>query len=87
MSATKCQICKCEDATTAWQPFGPAESPMSFSFLGSHYRGFPVVKVCDTCRLQAIEGAANNRSGPVHFAYKGVQYVFDGGHTPRAIAK
>src|SRR5712692_6447101 len=47
----KCQACHEQNEEWAWQPFGPAERPDSFLVLGSHYRGFPVVKVCSTCKL------------------------------------
>lgn len=42
----KCQLCKAE-AIWAWQPFGPGDPPGTLATLGSHYRGFPVVKVCE----------------------------------------
>jgi hypothetical protein len=41
----KCQVCKQEQAEWAWQPFGPNETPDSYTLIGSHYRGFPVIKV------------------------------------------
>ena len=43
-----CQLCKNDEAIWAYQPEGPdAEHPLVL--LGNHYRGFPVVKVCDEC--------------------------------------
>lgn len=58
MGITRCKLCSQNGnvATYAWQPFGPGEQPWTFTFLGSHYRGFTVIKVCDSCR-GAIEGA------------------------------
>lgn len=65
----KCQSCKGDQAVWAWQPFGPDDSPFTFTALGSHYRGFPVIKICDSCyRLVAKDGAA------LRFAYKGREY-------------
>ena len=46
----KCHACHEEDAQWAWQPFGPDKTLDSFQLLGSHYRGFPIVKVCSTCK-------------------------------------
>jgi len=41
----KCQICKRDEACSAFQPFGPDEKPHKFMMaLGYHYRGFPVIK-------------------------------------------
>ena len=54
----------------AWQPFGPDESPLSFMVLGSHYRGFPVIKItqaeCDLIK----------NGGPFEFTYKKQGYFF-----------
>lgn len=46
----KCRTCNENEATWAWQPFGPNDTPDSFALLGSHYRGYAVVKVCDDCK-------------------------------------
>ena len=43
----KCQICRKREAEWAMQYIG--EDTPTFSTLGSHYRGFKVVKVCDEC--------------------------------------
>lgn len=55
----KCQILGGENqAAWAWQPFGVADDPReTFTMLGSHYRGFPVIKVSDEAkrRIQAGE--------------------------------
>lgn len=66
----KCQACKEQVAEWAWQPFGPSESPDSFALLGSHYRGFPVVKVCGSCKSAFQSGDVQ-----VFFSYKGHQFV------------
>ena len=69
----KCASCQ-KDAVWAWQPFGPGEDALVFTALGSHYRGFPVVKVCDECKQTAQKG----RPG-VLFNYKKSGYcVIDG---------
>lgn len=68
----KCQICKTNPVEMAWQPFGPDEDGRrALTMLGSHYRGFPVVKVCDSC-------ADGVRDGAVEFEYKGKRYIQDG---------
>lgn len=77
----KCQVCKKAPAEWAWQPWGPDESPLSFALLGSHYRGYPVVKVCGFCKREAIENA-KDRGEPVQFQFKGQEYVFDGERDP-----
>lgn len=65
----KCQVCKCDEAIWAWQPFGPDESSKSFAVLGSHYRGFPAIKICDDCH-KLIEAER-----PVEFTYRGQRYL------------
>jgi hypothetical protein len=66
----KCHACHQEEAQWAWQPFGPDETPESFQLLGSHYRGFPVVKVCSTCK-----SAFQTGDFVVRFTYKGHRFV------------
>lgn len=62
----ECEVCRAQGAAWAWQPFGPDEDAKSaFSTLGSHYRGFPVVKVCDECKEKVQAGQT------VSFTYKG----------------
>lgn len=62
----------------AWQPFGPDHSILSFAFPGSHYRGFPVIKISDEER-QII------RSGkPFNFRYRGVRYIVANGNVRQA---
>ena len=70
----KCQEKKCNnDATWAWQPFGPSDTaPGSFTSLGWHYRGFPVIKLCDDHK----QLHQNNIELP--FTYKRITYWFQG---------
>ena len=84
---TKFALCGQEtfsDEVCVWQPFGPAESPMSFSLPGNHYRGFPAIKICYPCRYQRLDVAAGGAGGAIHFRYKGLDFVFDGTRTPFA---
>lgn len=64
----KCKICRTHEADWAWQPFGPSEDCRDgMAFLGSHYRGFPVIPICDFC-LNTM------KTKPVTFEYRGVRY-------------
>jgi hypothetical protein len=65
----KCQCCKNEEATWAWQPFGLGETTV-FTLPGNHHRGFPVIKVCDKCKVAFQSGRSE-----VTFTYKKVRYV------------
>lgn len=65
----KCQCCKNEEAVFAWQPFGPDTTPARYTALGSHYRGFPVIKVCTCCKDTFTSG------DEVSFVYKQTRYV------------
>ncbi len=65
----KCQICKIDKVEWAWQPFGPAEDAFLFTFLGSHYRGFAIIKVCNDCR-NIIQ-----KNEPIDFYYQGHHYI------------
>lgn len=66
----KCQICKQNERTWTWQPFGPDESPTgSFSVPGSHYRGFPTIGVCDDCKENIENGVET------HYTYRGQEYI------------
>lgn len=49
----KCRICSSNEAYSFCQPFGPEDKPV-FVREGYHYRGFPVIRVCDTCK-ESIE--------------------------------
>lgn len=66
----KCRICKDEEASWAWQPFGPGETPNEYALLGSHTRGFPVIKVGDVCK-----NAFQTADFEVQFEYKGHHYI------------
>lgn len=47
-----CRTCHLHPASDAWQPFGPNETPDesgAFTALGWHYRGFPIIPVCNDC--------------------------------------
>ena len=65
---TKCRICREDEETWAWQPFGPSDTPNSFTLPGNHYRGFAVIKVCDDCKRLFQAGNA------LVFKYKHVLY-------------
>jgi len=65
----KCQICKDEEASWAFQPFGPDEKP-TFTLLGSHYHGFQIIKVGSICK-----NAFQSGDFPIEFEYKGYHYV------------
>src|SRR5260370_3422968 len=66
----KCHSCHEQEAQWAWQPFGPDKTPESFQLLVSHYRGFPIVKVCSTCKLAFQTG-----DFVVRFTYKGHRFL------------
>jgi hypothetical protein len=66
----KCQMCKEEQAVWAWQPLGPSETPDNYGLIGSHARGFPVIKVCSSCK-----SAFQTGDFPIHFEYKGFRYI------------
>lgn len=65
---SKCNICRENEATWAWQPFGPNDTPDSFTLPGSHYRGFAVVKVCDSCKVEIQDRKS------LYFSYKRRRY-------------
>ena len=64
----KCHVCQNNVAEWAWQPFGPSEDADCFTALGSHYRGFPVIKICDDCKQRYQSGE------PLVFVYRGLWY-------------
>jgi hypothetical protein len=66
---SKCQNCRTNDTVWAWQPFGPDETIYCFTTLGSHYRGFPAIGICDDCRNDVLNGMPG-----VLFTYKKVGY-------------
>jgi hypothetical protein len=49
------------------QPLGPDEK-VTFTLPGSHYRGFPVVRVCEVCRTKYKSGKN------LTFTHKKVEY-------------
>jgi hypothetical protein len=72
----RCSICGPgalgdRSAVWAWQPFGPDERVAAFTVAGSHYRGFPAIKVCSFCREDLVQGC---RRG---FTYRGERFVAD----------
>lgn len=70
---SKCQVCKVDEAWFAYQPFGPDKNPHKWmTELGSHYRGFPVIKVCGFCHDAIAKGT------PTEFTYKGTRYISSG---------
>jgi len=54
MTTSTCYVCHEHEAIYAWQPFGPGDDYNCFTSPGSHYRGFPVIKVCDDCRTRIL---------------------------------
>ena len=77
----KCQICRNDEATWSWQPWGPHGGPLSFALKGGHYKGWPAVKLCQFCKRVRIENI--QESGvPLRFQFKGQEYVFDGKRPP-----
>ena len=72
---SRCNICNILTChLLSWQPFGPnqdATESSAFTCAGAHYRGFPVIKVCEVC----MESILEERFG--HFTYQGVFYVVD----------
>ncbi len=69
----KCQACERKQypATWSWQPFGPDEDiEQSFTLPGSHYRGFPVIKLCASCK-HAVQ-----YEHKLSFSYRGNTYMY-----------
>lgn len=62
----RCQICKTNHAEYAWQP--ELGTRANFYLLGSHIRGFMVVKVCDHCCQEIKSGKE------ISFRYKGIDW-------------
>lgn len=68
----QCQTCQYknkQEAVWACQPFGPDEG-LVFTTLGNHYRGFPIIKVCDLCKRIMQRGYPAK-----YFTYKGIRYA------------
>lgn len=79
----RCQVCRdrrprpeqAEVAEWAWQPLGPGEKVAeTFATLGSFYRGFPVINVCDSCKTRIQESVLEDGDA-VFFHYRKVSYV------------
>lgn len=69
---SKCQVLS-GDAVWAWQPFGVSENPReTFTLLGSHYRGFPVIKVSDEAKRRIQSGEE------IHFVHAKRLYAVRG---------
>ena len=51
-----CRVCHIDEALYAWQPFGPSHDANCFSFLGNHYRGFMLIKICLSCKVISQSG-------------------------------
>jgi hypothetical protein len=65
----KCRVCKEQMIQWAWQPLGPGKDNDTFMLPGHHYRGFPVLGICDSCKQNIARG------GEVKYTYKGQQYI------------
>lgn len=53
-----------------WQPFGPDDKIASFTTIGSHYRGFAAIPICDTCKTAVETGTPG-----VIFTHKRIGYI------------
>lgn len=79
MAFPKCSVCKSETAIFSWQPFGPDESPLHFTTLGAHYRGFPIIKVCNSCHTKIANAVVRPELyGGFEFSYRRTSYVLIG---------
>ena len=68
----KCQVLSGQ-AVWAWQPFGVSDNPReTFTMLGSHYRGFPVIKVSDEAKRRIQFG------DEINFVYQKRLYTLRG---------
>jgi hypothetical protein len=77
----KCKTCNTDEPIWAWQPFGPDDKGIT-ALLGSHYRGFPVIPICNQCKSDADAGI------PLEFIYKKERYIgnhIDFHHVPSYI--
>ena len=52
----KCEICRTNDASTSWQPFGPATTADSFAAIGRHAPDYPAITICAPCRQRFQQG-------------------------------
>ena len=46
---SKCEVCRKAEAVWAMQAM---PGGLTFALLGSHYRGFQIVKVCEVCKVK-----------------------------------
>lgn len=46
----KCEVCRTNDASAAWQPFGPANTADAFAAIGQHDPDYPAIPVCAPCQ-------------------------------------
>jgi hypothetical protein len=67
-----CRVCKNHEAEWSWQPWGPGNERDTFTLPGSHYRGFPVVKVCSECKEQIRQGKS------ITVSYRGREVCVNG---------
>ena len=77
----KCQMCREHDAVTSWQPFGPAENCRdgdAFMAFGSHYRGYPVMKICEDCQGMI----QNGENISFEYGYEQTEYLLMGELAP-----
>jgi hypothetical protein len=65
---SKCAVCKTQERTWTWQPWGPGEGSV-FTLPGSHYRGFAAIPVCDGCKQDIDAGQS------VTFTYRRHQHT------------
>lgn len=75
--ARRCELCRLNNAIYAWQPLGPDESPRSLQVLGSHYRGFPLIRVCGECADPISQSPLSSNSRVPSFVYKGQAYIVE----------
>lgn len=67
-----CEICREQEIAWAWKPFGPDDDKGIFAVPDHHYRGFPYIKICESCGNHIRAGH------DLRFTYKGEHYVYDG---------
>lgn len=73
-TARRCASCRQRTHEyDTWQPFGPDTSVATCTTPGSHYRGFPALALCWSCRN------ALDRGEQISFAYRGEHYIADAG--------
>jgi hypothetical protein len=74
MTRKRCKVCgQLVAFGYSWQPCGPSDSSRdNFAYPGWHYRGFPVVFICEDCK-ERIE-----RGDTVTFEYHKQQFKLEG---------